>query len=225
MQSAIFNHTNNEVQTLESLALQNPYMVRARIVQGQEIIALKGSMVAYQGDVDFKHEGSRDGIEFLKKLASSDNMPLMRMKGDGDVFLARSASLLHILDLENDGITINGFNVVAFDAALKYELTRVKGLGMLTGGMWNTQLSGVGKVAISTVGQPVILECSQQPTYVDLQAAIAWSSNLTPSIKSSFKAGALIGRGSGESFQYAFHGQGWVIVQPSEAAPVTTAAT
>ncbi|MDT5248554.1 MAG: hypothetical protein QOJ28_1188, partial [Mycobacterium sp.] len=35
-------------------------------------------------------------------------------------------------------------------------------------------------------------------------------------LKTSFKAGALIGRGSGEALQVAFHGQGFVIVQPSE---------
>ena len=38
-------------------------------------------------------------------------------------------------------------------------------------------------------------------------------------IKSSFKAGALVGRGSGESFQMAFSGGGYVIVQPSEYVP------
>ena len=61
---------------------------------------------------------------------------------------------------------------------------------------------------------------SQQPTFVDPQTAICWSANLQPQIKSSFKMGSLIGRGSGESFQLAFHGPGFVVVQPSEGQPV-----
>ena len=61
---------------------------------------------------------------------------------------------------------------------------------------------------------------SQQPTFVDPQAAICRSANLQPQIKSSFKMGSLIGRGSGESFQLAFHGPGFVVVQPSEGQPV-----
>ena len=63
---------------------------------------------------------------------------------------------------------------------------------------------------------PLLLDCSQQPTFVDPQAAICWSANLQPQIKSRFKMGSLIGRGSGESFQLAFHGPGFVVVQPSE---------
>ena len=69
---------------------------------------------------------------------------------------------------------------------------------------------------------PLFLDCSQQPTFVDPQAAICWSANLQPQIKSSFKMGSLIGRGSGESFQLAFHGPGFVVVQPSERQPVMT---
>ena len=61
---------------------------------------------------------------------------------------------------------------------------------------------------------------SQQPTFVDPQAAICWSANLQPQIKNTFKVDSLIKRGSGESFQLAFHGPGFVVVQPSEGQPV-----
>ena len=69
-------------------------------------------------------------------------------------------------------------------------------------------------------GPPMLLDCSQQQTFVDPQAAICWSANLQPQIKNTFKMGSLIGRGSGESFQLAFHGPGFVVVQPSESQPV-----
>ena len=64
------------------------------------------------------------------------------------------------------------------------------------------------------------LDNSQQPTFVDPQAAILSSANLQPQIKSSFKMGSLIGCGSGKSFQLAFHGPSFVVVQTSERQPV-----
>ena len=64
------------------------------------------------------------------------------------------------------------------------------------------------------------LDCYQWSTFAAPQAAICWSANLQPQIKSSFKMGSLIGRRSGESFQLAFHSPGFVVVQPSEGQPV-----
>ncbi|WP_243859074.1 AIM24 family protein [Actinomyces sp. ZJ308] len=75
------------------------------------------------------------------------------------------------------------------------------------------QRQGVGCAA--STSSPMLLGCPQ--------VAICWSANLQPQIKSIFKMGSLIGRGSGESFQLAFHGPGFVVVQPSEGQPVVTA--
>ena len=65
---------------------------------------------------------------------------------------------------------------------------------------------------------------SQQPTFAAPQLAICWSANLKPQIKNSFKIVSLIGCGSGESFQLAFHGSIFVVVQPSEGQPVSIVA-
>ena len=78
---------------------------------------------------------------------------------------------------------------------------------------------GQGVVAASSDG-PDAPGLLQRPPLVDPQAAIYWSTDLQPKIKSSFKMGSLIGRGSGESFQLAFHGPGFVVAQPSGGQPV-----
>lgn len=225
MKSTLFNQGHNETQAREWLALQNPYMLKARVYPQYDLIAQKGSMVAYQGNIEFAHEGSSSVGQFLKKMVSSDDQPLMRVTGDGEVFLASQRSDIHLLELENESITVNGKNLLAFQAHLKYDLNRVQGAGMVTGGLFNTTLTGQGTVAILAQGEPVILDCSQQPTFTDMNATVGWSANLVPGIKSSFTAGALIGRGSGEGFQYAFHGPGWVIVQPSEWIAASTTST
>jgi uncharacterized protein (AIM24 family) len=90
----------------------------------------------------------------------------------------------------------------------------------MAGGLFNTTVQGAGTVALCTVGSPVVLDCSQQPTYVDVQAAVAWSSNLVPNVVSSMNMKSMLRGGTGEAFQYSFHGPGFVVVQPSEWQPV-----
>jgi uncharacterized protein (AIM24 family) len=187
----------------DNFTLQNSYMLKAKITQGQEVIVLKHSVVASQGDIGFHKEGPGGVVGALKKINYSNMISLTRLKGDGDVFLAHKASLLHIVELKNEDITVSGRNVLAFDAALTYNSFRVHTGGMLDTDTWNLKLSGSGKVAISANGKPVLFDCSQQPLHVATSAAIAWSSSVAPRI-------------DWDSDSYIFHGQGWVLVQPSD---------
>lgn len=180
-------------------------------------------MVAYQGNVNFAYQGG-GAAKFLKKALTGEGLSLMRVEGQGDVFLADLAHEVHILNLNNSGISVNGKNVLAFSASLEWNIERVKGGSIAAGGLFNTTLRGTGWVAITTEGMPVVLNPAEAPTFADANALVAWSTHLQTSIKSSVTAGALIGRGSGEAFQVAFQGQGFVIVQPSEGPPVTAQA-
>jgi uncharacterized protein (AIM24 family) len=87
---------------------------------------------------------------------------------------------------------------------------------MMGGGLFNMSLKGSGWVAILSDGPPVLLNVASAPTFADAQAAITWSSGVTTGIKTDVNLKTLIGRGSGESVQMSFAGQGWVLVQPSE---------
>ena len=201
----------------KAIALQNERLLRVRL--GEPFMARQGSMVAYQGNVDFAFEGGGAG-KFLKKALTGEGLPLMRCQGQGDVFLAEQANYVHLLELTNSGLSISGKNVLAFSANLDWNIERVKGGSIATGGLFNTTLRGNGWVALTTDGPPVVLNAAEAPTYADTNAVVAWSANLQTQLKTSFKAGALIGRGSGEAVQVAFHGQGFVIVQPSEGVTV-----
>jgi uncharacterized protein (AIM24 family) len=141
----------------------------------------------------------------------------MKMSGSGEVFLAAEAQDIHLIKLENDSITCNGRNVLAFDEQIDWDITRVEGAGaMLGGGLFNMSLQGSGFVAVLSDGPPVLLRTGEAPTYADPQAAITWSSGVATSVKTDLKLKNLIGRGSGESIQMGFEGDGWVLVQPSE---------
>jgi uncharacterized protein (AIM24 family) len=141
----------------------------------------------------------------------------MKMSGTGEVFLADTAQEIHLLYLENDAITVNGSNLLAFDAGIDWDIKRVEGAsGMMGGGLFNTALTGTGWVAIISDGPPVLLNTGDAPTFADPAAAITWASSVKTGIRTDIKLKNFIGRGSGESVQMSFSGPGWVLVQPSE---------
>lgn len=199
------------------IANQNSKLLRVRL--GEPFMARQGSMVAYQGNVDFSFEGG-GASKFIKKALTGEGLPLMRCQGQGDVFLADRACDVHLLNLNNAGLSISGKNVLAFSASLDWNIERVKGGSMATGGLFNTTLRGTGWVALTTDGPPVVLNAAEAPTFADTNAVVAWSANLQTQLKTSFKASALIGRGSGEAIQVSFYGNGFVIVQPSEGVQI-----
>jgi uncharacterized protein (AIM24 family) len=217
MKSELFEQSNLEVEAPQRFGLQNSQMLRVAL--GDDVLAVKGAMVAYQGQVRFDHEKAGSMGKLLKKVLTSEDMPLMRVSGQGEVFFANEGGYVYLVELDGDGISVNGRNLLAFDAALQWDINRVKGAGMMAGGLFNTTVSGQGTAALCTVGKPVVLDCSQQPTYVDVQAAVAWSANLVPNVVSSMNFKSLLRGGSGEAFQYAFHGPGFVVVQPYEFVP------
>ncbi|MET0897731.1 MAG: AIM24 family protein [Mycobacterium sp.] len=201
------------------IANQNIKMLRVRL--GEPFMARQGAMVAYQGNVEFGYEGS-GASKFLKKALTGEGLPLMRCQGQGDVFLADQSNDVHLLQIANSGLSVSGKNVLAFSHSLDWNIERVKGGSMAAGGLFNTTFRGTGWVALTTDGPPVVLNAAEAPTFADTNAVVAWSANLQTQLKTSFKAGALIGRGSGEAVQVSFHGNGFVIVQPSEGAQVPT---
>jgi uncharacterized protein (AIM24 family) len=203
------------------IANQNSKLLRVRL--GEPFMARQGSMVAYQGNVEFSFEGG-GASRFIKKALTGEGLPLMRCQGQGDVFLAERAYDVHLLNLNSAGLSISGKNVLGFSSSLDWNIERVKGGSIATGGLFNTTLRGSGWVALTTDGPPVVLNAAEAPTFADTNAVVAWSANLQTQLKTSFKAGALIGRGSGEAVQVSFYGQGFVIVQPSEGIQVTTTA-
>jgi uncharacterized protein (AIM24 family) len=70
----------------------------------------------------------------------------------------------------------------------------------------------------------VLLELDGTETYADPQAAITWSEGIKTSVKTDVNLKTFIGRGSGETVQLAFSGNGWVLIQPSEGRVTGAAA-
>ena len=218
MRSELFAQDNFERQAQERWTLQSPYMLRVGL--GPDVVATKGAMVAYQGQMGFRHEGSGSIGKLMKKVLTNEDAPMMRVCGQGEVFFARRARNIFTVLLEGEAMTVNSDALLAFDDALSWDIRRVGGAGLMAGGLFNLELSGHGVLALCCDGVPMILDCSAQPTFVDPQAAVAWSANLVPGVKNDLSMGSLLRGGSGEAFQLAFSGPGFVVVQPSEGIPV-----
>jgi uncharacterized protein (AIM24 family) len=212
-----------EIETGEAFTLQGPRLLKVELSE-TSVMARNGAMVAYQGEVHFEHKGGGLG-RLLKKAATGEQLRLMQATGTGEVFLASQAMLVHRLRLNDDSLTVNGRNILAFEAGIDWDVSRVKGgtAGILAGGLFNIHLRGTGWVALLSDGEPVRLDVSEAPTFGDPQAAIAWSGGVQTNLKTDVQAKTLIGLGSGESFQLGFSGKGWVLVQPSEGRPVVGA--
>lgn len=199
--------------------LEKPAMLEVNL-KNQKILAKAGSMVAYIGNVDFKREGllSKGLGGLLKKAISGEGTSLMHAAGTGKLYLADEGKKVKIIKLQNESIFVNGNDVLALEESIKNEIKMLKSVaGMMSGGLFQVKLSGSGYIAITTHGEPILLRVSaNQPVYTDPNATVAWSENLSPNIKTNLTFGSFIGRGSGESFQLEFFGNGWVLVQPYE---------
>ncbi|QJW35571.1 AIM24 family protein [Cellulosimicrobium protaetiae] len=218
MRSSLLDHAERSVEP-GSFQLQNDRMLKVDLRgTGGFFFAKQGSMVAYQGDVDFAYEGSGGLGKMFKKAFTGEGMSLMKVSGSGDVFLAQEADQVFVLHLEDEGVTVNGANVLAFESSLTWDINRVEGASMLSGGLFNTTFTGTGALAVTAFGTPVVLDVDV-PTFVDMQAAVLWSTSLQSSIRKTAKLAAAIGRGSGEAYQLALSGQGIVVVQASEGHP------
>ena len=141
-----------------SFSLQNSKMLKVELADAT-VQAKLGSMVAHQGDVKFEHAGSGGMGRFMKKAMTGEGTDLMKVRGTGEVFLADFGQEIQLLRLDNEAITANGANVLAFEDGIDWDIKRVEGVsGMLGGGLYNMHLSGTGFVAIISDGPPVLLE-------------------------------------------------------------------
>src|SRR5918997_778905 len=156
-----------EVETGEAFTLQNPRLLKVELSE-TSVMARSGAMVAYQGDVRFEHKGGGLG-RMLKKAASGEDLRLMQCSGSGELFLANQAMLVHVLRLDNESLTVNGQNILAFEDQIEWDVTRVKGgaAGMLAGGLFNIVLRGSGLVALISDGEPVRLDVNEAPPFAD----------------------------------------------------------
>ena len=137
---------------------------------------------------------------------------------------SQKADVVEPFQLENDHllkIDLNGEvwtkmgSMVAYKGNIPFKREGImeQGLGRLV----KKSLTGEGTRLSKASGTGLTLKVTQgNPVLTDPNATVAWSANLSPEIKTDISIGTFLGRGSGESIQMLFEGEGFVVVQPFE---------
>ena len=181
-----------------------------------------GAMVGYTGDIRFTRERVLEkGLgKFLKRAVTGEGAKLTKAEGNGALYLADKGKKVSILNLQNDAIFVNGNDVLALEDSIEWDIKLMKKVtAVLAGGLFNVRLEGDGMVAITTHFDPLTLRVTPgSPVITDPNATVAWSASLSPQFRTDISFKTFLGRGSGESIQMQFDGEGFVVIQPYEEA-------
>lgn len=199
--------------------LENPYTLEVNL--DGRAWSKAGAMIGYVGGIRFTRQGLMEqGLgNLLKSMVTSEGMTLMKMEGTGRVYLADAGKRVQILELApGEQIFVNGNDLLALEDGMRYEIKMMRRVaGMASGGLFNVRITGPGLLAMTTHYVPITLRVAAgQPVFTDPNATVAWSGSLSPEIHTDISLKTLLGRGSGESFQLRFQGEGWVVLQPYE---------
>ncbi len=206
---------------MSQLRMNGPRVLEAHL-QGASVRAISGSMVAYDGQVQFKSAGMGGGdglMAGLKRKATGESLSLMECTGSGVVYFAVDAQDVTLVDLSNETLQVESRQLLALVGQLRMDVKFAGVRGAATGqGLFTTTVTGTGQVAILSAGGPLIgLEVSAQyPLVVDPDAFVAARGRLNQSFITDISWAAVVGEGSGEPFSLRWDGQGVVYIQPAE---------
>ncbi|CAL9305808.1 MULTISPECIES: AIM24 family protein [unclassified Streptomyces] len=220
MQSPLFSHT--EQQSQDRYTVQNPQLLRVALTGHDDVLARKGAMVAYQGLMDFDGEYQNQN-QATARARTGEGLDLMRCSGQGTVYLANLAQHIHVVDVDQDGLTVDSAYVLALDSTLHTEVIAVDSqYGISGSGKYQLNISGRGQVALMTSGQPLMLQVTPEKyVNVDADAIVAWSSALRVQMQAQTHSSNIRRRrgNTGEGWELNFLGHGFALVQPSEVMP------
>jgi stress response protein SCP2/uncharacterized protein (AIM24 family) len=207
-----------ETPTGQRWTQQNKKLIRVDLgIGGQPVLARQGSMVLYQGKVDFGYKGAGFAGRIVGN-ATGQEMQLMRCTGQGQVFLAENSTHLHPVELQGDAICVSAENVLAFDESLQYEVRRIEGHGIPGGALFTMQFQGTGTIVVKTHGSPVVLPVTPT-TFADCNAVVAWSAAAQVIVSSQVRMRRNAYPGdTGESVNLQFRAApgNFIVVQPYE---------
>ena len=196
--------------------LENPRCLEVNL--NNEMVRIKvGAMIAYRGDLTFERSSSGGVGKMMKAMFTSESGRSTQVTGTGALYLADAAKEVTILQLTDDVLFVNSSDLLAYSSDLEWDISTIKGAGMVAGGLFTFKLTGSGYVALTTHGNPLVLPVDpSQPLFTDPDATVAWSEGLEVAVKTDVNMKTLTGRASGETWQMQYSGTGFVVVQPFE---------
>jgi uncharacterized protein (AIM24 family) len=174
-----------------------------------------GAAIAYRGDLKFERLPTIDA-ETAKDAALRELTPLVQAVGQGRLYCAPHGG--HLVRLTGETVFVVWEELLAFEETLHFETTFVgHRLSLTAGGLVAVKLSGHGTFAVAIHGNPLVLPVTpDRPVSTDPHATLAWSGDLTWSLKTDLSWRSVFRHGGQEPFQMFFEGTGHVVVQPHE---------
>ncbi len=207
----------------------NGKVVTAPVAPGREVLARRGAMLAYTGDVGFGpvHTGAGGAGGMLGRMVAGEQVAMMVAQGSGTVYYGHGGLYLTIIELDGSGpLSVEADRLVAHDAALQSAVVFLGQQGGVRGairgavsgqGLFTTQLHGFGSVAVASHGGTIAIPIDgSRPTAVDPQAYVGHVGQVNVDLSASVGWRDAVGRGSGEAIQLRLTGYGTVYVQASE---------
>ena len=205
----------------------NSKVVRAHVTASTPVLARRGAMLGYDGEVTFRPvHGPGGGIGGMVGAAmAQESNPMMATAGSGRVLYGYRGLHVTVLELAGEALSVEADRLLAHDATLQSSVqflgqggVRAVARGAMTGqGLFTTQLTGSGAVALLSHGGTFALQVGAGDVVgVDPQAYVAHVGPLQLDLAAKVGWREAVGKGSGEAFQLKVTGSGTVHVQASE---------
>ncbi len=113
--SEFVEESKQKDRSAEAFELESSHLLEVKL--DGRVWAKSGSMVAHRGGVKFTRQGLMEqGLgNLLKKAVSGEGMQLMKVEGNGRVYLADAGKKITLLRLGGEAIFVNGNDVLAFE--------------------------------------------------------------------------------------------------------------
>jgi uncharacterized protein (AIM24 family) len=219
----------------------NSKVVKVDLAASGDVLARKGAMLFYTGDVRFTPHGPGGAgggamgamgglVGMAGRAMAGEHQVMMVATGHGEVHYGRAGLHVTVVPLRGERLVVESSRLLAHTANLQSAVVPLssggagggglRGMvrGAVTGqGLFTTQLSGHGAVVLLSHGGTIELPVrGGGGTVVDPQAYVGHTGNVEVKLAAQVSWRDAVGRGAGEAMQLKLTGDGVVYVQASE---------
>ena len=124
--------TKQDERESEYFELETPRILEVNLTD--LVWAKTGSMVSYTGNIKFERERMLEhGVGMMfKKAFTGEGTSLMKATGNGRLYLADQGKKITIFDLDNESITVNGNDLLAFEPSIEWDIKLMRKVAGMT---------------------------------------------------------------------------------------------
>jgi uncharacterized protein (AIM24 family) len=162
----------------------------------------RGTVSSYSGNLTFAAESG---------LLGTTAATLVRVDGEGRLFLFERGRKTFLLDLNDEFIYVEGSNLLALEESLSYRVEPIYD-ATYQRKIDAVKIFGKGSLAISTSIEPLTMRVTRAyPLSISSHALVAWTGNLIPAVIEGDHLESVMINTQSQSFKIRFEGEGIVV--------------